>query len=780
MFDLTNLIFPLILFAAGVVITSQTFARLVSHNPDYTGVPFYIFSKNFLFLPAGYRLYNPGTIFLTIVSNPFDPYLNSILFNVYLPLLVSTAFAVLLYFVISIVRAAGMNKNDNLYGTARWGTEKDLKKFGLLSAYGVVLAELQKARVDFKINPKNSSISLLLKKSAPLVCHQGGTNTLMIAPTRSGKGVGSVIPTCLYFPESMIIFDPKGELYLTTAGFRSQFSHILKFSPISRDTLRFNPLEEVELDEMGFADIGLILSNMFEEPKGGNDGTNSFFENNAQDFLTGVIFHIISCKLPKYKNKKNLAGVLWAISEAAGDIEGEGEDKETGGALIEEMLSTPHFNKDNIDNPSGKPDPMIHKIITNVANRCKGQNPKVRSDVFSTIFAKMRLFEDPNLAYVTGASDFKLQDFYDSNIPISLYLTVPFSDITRVAPVFKMLINFILTKFSRGEATYGEIKLKHRILFMLDEFPVLGAFPFLSKTMGILAGYGITFYIIVQALNQIVDIYGQNHTFLDNCKTVVVYAPGTIEDAKMFSEMIGKESVTKESVSTSGSRFSISLDNLNMSSQDIARELINPDELMKLPPSDALIINQGMPPYLAKKVVYYMDKRFKGKAYSPSAKTGIAPPLTRAALLAGARHPEWGLPSQKGKLSGAAKQTAPGLSVSKSGSAVKETAQRAQSEPETAAAPLIAADDADFGGKAAGAERAAAADLTWETDDEAVESVSAAAAFEEELEAMLGKAEPPAPADRTVRREPDGAIWAKTAKGLEPLRALPLDEGAAV
>jgi type IV secretion system protein VirD4 len=219
--------------------------------------------------------------------------------------------------------------------------------------------------------------------------------------------------------------------------------------------------------------------------------------------------------------------------------------------------------------------------------------------------------------------------------------------------VFKLLINFILNKFSRGEATYGELKLKNRILFLLDEFPVLGAFPFLSKTLGILAGYGINFYIVVQALNQIVDLYGQHHTFLDNCKTVCVYAPGKIEDAKAFTEIIGKESVVKESLSTSGSRYAVALNNLNASSQEVARDLMNPDELMKLPPTEALILNQGMPPYIAKKVVYYQDKRFRDKAYSrrwiqrcarvgfipiPFVKadteliTGFPPPATRAEL----------------------------------------------------------------------------------------------------------------------------------------------------
>jgi type IV secretory pathway TraG/TraD family ATPase VirD4 len=202
--------------------------------------------------------------------------------------------------------------------------------------------------------------------------------------------------------------------------------------------------------------------------------------------------------------------------------------------------------------------------------------------------------------------------------------------------VFKILINFILNMFSRGEASYGTVKLKHRILFLIDEFPVLGYFPFLSKTMGILAGYGINFYIIVQALNQIIDLYGQHHTFLDNCKTVCLFAPGKIEDAKMFSEMIGKESVVKESLSTSGHRYSVALNHLNASSQEVARDLMNPDELMKLPPTEAIVYNQGTPPYIGKKVVYYMDERFKdlawtGKPYKGRL-SGRKPPTSRKEL----------------------------------------------------------------------------------------------------------------------------------------------------
>jgi type IV secretion system protein VirD4 len=231
----------------------------------------------------------------------------------------------------------------------------------------------------------------------------------------------------------MIVFDPKGELFFTTAGFRQKFSRILKFSPISRDTVCFNPMAEVELTEQAFADIGLILGNMFEEPKGGNDGAANFFDNMAQDLLTGLVFHVLASGIYP-KEQQNLNGVLGILSQAAAqNTDAEGKETGAGDALLHEMMECKHYDKD------GRESEYIHKIISNAAARCLGQHTKVRSDTFTTVFSKMRLFEDPNIAYVTGRSDFKLQDFYDSDAPITLYLTVPFSDITRIAPVFKLL-----------------------------------------------------------------------------------------------------------------------------------------------------------------------------------------------------------------------------------------------------------------------------------------------------------------------------------------------------
>jgi len=130
--------------------------------------------------------------------------------------------------------------------------------------------------------------------------------------------------------------------------------------------------------------------------------------------------------------------------------------------------------------------------------------------------------------------------------------------------------------------------------------------------MGVLAGYGVRFLIICQAMNQLVKLYGQEHPFLDHCENTIVFRPRKPSDAKVFTDLLGKESVVHENISQSGRRFG-PLDNRNLAAQDIQRDLMNPDELTKLDWNSLLLINNGMP-YIGKKVVYFDSPRFKDRA----------------------------------------------------------------------------------------------------------------------------------------------------------------------
>ena len=626
---LLNWVVPICLVITGLIITTQKFAPLMNYDPRVVGKPAFIF-KN------GYRLYNPLVFLIGMMKFAFNDAYSYYFFQAIPATFICLSLAALIFVITSILLSCHQ-KNQHIHGTARYATRKDLKNYGMLQRHGVVCGELAEAKIPYKIDVEKASLTLHCKKPAPLVCHSGRTNTLMIAPTRSGKGVSTVIPTCLNYGVpyraydkkshkkvikgrgSMVIFDPKGENWAATAGYRSKFSKVIPFRPLdpNDNTAHYNPIWEIPdspSEAFSWADtIGEIFFGG-DTAKAASDGATQYFNNTARDIFSGVVLHVRFCKSIPWK-EKNLATVLHIFSSATNDDEKkagapnanpQNQNEENGGPeakMLEELIKSDHGNE------------KIHQLIVEAANRSKIQTPKERASTYSTVFSKISLFQDPLLAQSTAYSDFSVDDFINSKNGISLYLIVPYNHIKRISPVFRMIITFMIKKFSAGETNANEVKLKIPCLFLLDEFPVLGFFPDIALNAGILAGYGVTFFIVCQALNQIVDVYGENHPFLDHCKTIILYAPGSIKDARTFSESIGNRSVLLDNISASGSKFQAGFSSYSRSSQETSTTLINPDELMKLEFSRAIIMNQGMPPYKGKKVVYYEDPRFKNKAF---------------------------------------------------------------------------------------------------------------------------------------------------------------------
>ena len=633
-----NWIVPILCILTGLFLTTQKFAPLMNYDPSVIGNPLFVIGK-------GYRVYNPLVFILGMFKYAFNDVYSYYFFQAVPPLFFSIVLAVLIFVLTSIIVSAHQ-KNQHIHGTARWATRKDLENYGMLQQYGVVCGELSTANVGYHVDREKASLTLDLHKHpitrkaqiAPLVCHSGRTNTWMIAPTRSGKGVSTVIPTCEnygvpYYGKdkktgkrvikgrgSMVIFDPKGENWDATAGWRSKFSTCIPFRPLDPDgnTAHYNPIHEIPdspSEAFSWADmIGGIFFGADKAKSGGGDGASEYFNNTARDIFAGVVMHVRFSKRIPWE-KKNLSTVLDRFSQAKTDEEKEEDDEDGGGcgaALLSEMREEGVHIRDD-----GTVADTIHDLIVKAANRSETQNPKERSSTFSTVFSKINLFQDPLLAESTAYSDFSVDDFIDGVNGISLYLIVPYNHIQRIAPIFRMIITFMIKKFSSGTTNANSVKLKIPCLFLLDEFPVLGYFPDIALNAGILAGYGVTFFIVSQSLNQIVDVYGENHPFLDHCKTIILYAPGNLKDAKQFAETIGNRSVLLDNISSSGNKGEAGFSNISRSSQETQTSLINPDELMKLEFSRAIIMNQGMPPYKAKKVVYYEDPRFKGKSFLP-------------------------------------------------------------------------------------------------------------------------------------------------------------------
>ena len=594
-FSIMHKIIPLIICLLSLVISTQYLADRLRYDPSILGYPWFIVDN--------YPVYYPFLALPLMVRGiaADDQFLGKAIFDSTMILVMGIFCGVVVYFTLSWARTA-LSRNRNIHGTSRWGNKNDIRAIGLLEDSGVVLGQQEDAKVDYAIT--NGSVKLSLRKASPILRHCGQTSTIMFAPTRSGKGVSSVIPTCIDYPHSLITIDPKGENYNITAGWRRQFSHVLRLSPVSRETLKFNILDEIS-EESAYRDASMIADILTSPADGKIDGGSKHWVDTAKDLLTGAILHVTFSDY----HDKSLGGVLDFLSQA-----GKGDDGETGDALLDCMIETAHSTQE------------IHEIAGNVAQRNKARPADERGSVFSTAVTALQIFEDPMVRNCSSSSDFCLNDFITCENPISLYITIPFPDLDRLSPFIRVLVSFLLRKFSQGEVQYGEQKLKHPILFLIDEFPTLGTFTALETMMGILAGYGITFYLICQSPSQIYRLYGEHTTIFDHCKFIATYAMSDPKSAEMFSKMTGIESVTFSNFSNSGNRYEAGMNNINISEQTQQRNLMNADEIQHLPANQLIIFPQGSPAIIAKKNVYYADPRYAGKV-------NLQPPQNRRELL---------------------------------------------------------------------------------------------------------------------------------------------------
>ncbi len=507
---------------------------------------------------------------------------------------------------IAIAVAIGMSvwrareaKRVETYGSARWAEAAEVKAAGLLGADGVLLGKLDRAYLR----------------------HDGPEHVLCFAPTRSGKGVGLVVPTLLTWPGSAIVHDIKGENWQLTAGFRARHGRVLLFDPTNAASAAYNPLLEVRRGEWEIRDIQNI-ADILVDPEGSLEKRNHW-EKTGHSLLVGAILHVLYAEADK-----TLAGVAAFLSDPKRSIE----------ATLQAMMTTPHLGNAG-----------VHPVVASTGRELLNKSDNERSGVLSTAMSFLGLYRDPVVAEVTRRCDWRIADLVADAAPATLYLVVPPSDIARTKPLIRLVLNQIGRRLT--EDLHAKER-KHRILMMLDEFPALGRLDFFESALAFMAGYGLKAFLIAQSLNQIEKAYGNNNSILDNCHVRVSFAANDERTAKRVSDALGTATEMKAQKNYAGHRLSPWLGHLMVSRSETARPLLTPGEVMQLPPADEIVMVAGTPPIRAKKARYYEDTRFKERVLPPPdpARSGRSkrtdgwstlPPIQPdAALLAAARAAE--------------------------------------------------------------------------------------------------------------------------------------------
>ncbi|MBR0902025.1 conjugal transfer protein TraG [Bradyrhizobium liaoningense] len=524
------------------------------------------------FLIVGYRVYLPWRLFEWWYA--YEAYAPEI-FEEGGAIAAAGGMAGAMFAIVNSVWRARQGQLVTTYGSARWATLKEIKTTGLFASKGVFLGRLE-----------NNYLR-----------HDGPEHVMCFAPTRSGKGVGLVLPTLLSWTSSAVVHDIKGENWELTSGWRSTFSHCLLFNPTDERSARYNPLLEVRKGAAEVRDVQNI-ADILVDPEGALE-RRTHWEKTSHSLLVGVILHVLYAE-----EKKTLTRVTEILADPAQSFE----------KTLRIMLATNHLGT--------TAEPKVHPVVAATARELLNKSENERSGVLSTAVSFLGLYRDPVVSRNTEHCDWRIADLVSADKPVTLYLVVPPSDISRTKPLIRLILNQIGRRLTEALNTKPGGRTHRQLLMMLDEFPALGRLDFFESALAFMAGYGIRAYLIAQSLNQIAKAYGENNAILDNCHVRIAFAANDERTAKRISDALGTATELRAQRNYAGHRLAPWLGHVMVSRQETARPLLTPGEVMQLPPDQAIVLVSGLAPVRAIKLRHYEDANFVGRLRKPVSLTG--------------------------------------------------------------------------------------------------------------------------------------------------------------
>ncbi len=463
-----------------------------------------------------------------------------------------------------------------LHGAARWAHERELRREGLRAKSGIMLGR---------------------KGGQPLV-FGGGEHVMLYAPTRTGKGVGVVIPNLLTWPESIVALDIKRENWDSTAGFRAANGQtVVLFDPLdpAGRTARFNPLGHIDradpiivLDELQKLSVMLFPTPPNTDPfwaeaaRTGFMGVGAYVaETPALPFSLGVIYRELTAADPRTR-----LPALVAARAAAGQ-------------------------------------PLSSGCVSALTDFCS-TSENTFAGIKQTITSRMNLWLNPRICAATDASDFDLRDLRRRRM--SLYLCVSPDNLARVAPLYSLLLQQLVDLNTRDLPTKGANDVP--VLVLLDEFARLGHATVIAQGFSYVAGYGLRLLPVLQSPAQLRAEYGADlaEEIMANCGVEIAFAPKELKVAQDLSERLGTWTYAGRSKSRPAL---LSSGHWSTTESDQRRPLMLPQELIQMPANRLIVLKAGMPPVRGEKIVYWRERVFKRRLFAAPVVTprpSIVPP----------------------------------------------------------------------------------------------------------------------------------------------------------
>jgi type IV secretion system protein VirD4 len=459
------------------------------------------------------------------------------------------------------------------HGSARFANRKELKKL-----------ERGKGQGDAGLLiGRNPHTGRLLR-------YDGPAHLITLAPTRAGKGVGTVIPNLLAAERSVLVIDPKGENARIAGEARRRFGtvHVLDpFEVSGHPSACYNPLDRLTPNSLDLGeDAASLTEALVMDPPG--QVTEAHWNEEAKAILGGLIMF---CVCHEDRDRRSLATVREYLTLPPEKLR----------ALLELMQDS--------DEAGG--------LIARAANRFLGKADREAASVLSNAQRHTHFLDSPRIAKCLARSDFAFSDL--RHRITSVFLVLPPNRMDAYSRWLRLLVSQALQDIARdAEASVGaqgaSQRLKTPTLFLLDEFAALGRLEAVERAMGLMAGYGLQLWPILQDMSQLKDLYGERAgTFIANAGVQQVFGVNDFETAKWLSQMIGQETAGFQTDSFKPG------DGPSFSNNLTGRDLLTPDEIMQLPPERQLLRVQGQATAIAQKLRYYTDPEFAG-LFSPDAR----------------------------------------------------------------------------------------------------------------------------------------------------------------
>lgn len=476
------------------------------------------------------------------------------------------AFLVWLPFVVILLKP----RSKSVHGDARFANRVDLARLGLL---------------------KDDPTGLIVGRYGGSFVRMSGTrHALLAAPTRSGKGVGAVMPNLLNFPGSLVVLDIKQEGFDVTSGYRATLGPVYLFNPFAEDlrTHRWNPLSYVNLNPIHrTGDLQAIADCLYKEAP----GQDPFWARMSRSTFVAAASYLFDLYAHDREAGESLPvefrtpyPTLAAIYRL---LSGDGSDLKQ---QLQRLMQAPFVASDTRTKFAG---------LTGLAEQ-------TFTSVIATTQAPLLMFANPILEAATSGNDFWLTDLRRK--VQTIYVGISPSKLSEA----NTLLNLFFEQAIKQNASVlpeQDKTLKHQCLFLLDEFAALGRVDILVDGVGWLAGYNVRVFCVIQSPSQLEAVYGQekSRAMITNLACQIVYTPREQKDANEYSEMLGYTTVRrKQRTRSHGPQGGISFTEI-----EEKVELMKPQELKGMSPDKEIIFIEGTAhPIMADKIRYYKENFF--------------------------------------------------------------------------------------------------------------------------------------------------------------------------